>query len=104
MDLTKLMRATLLISLIFTVTPGQASSSPQGSLAKAKRYEKNGWTFLHIEGASRELGFQHGYLLASEIKESIRSTGVSWEYQSGMDWNWLAKRAGEAFSSKIDAE
>ncbi|HEV8544345.1 MAG TPA: hypothetical protein VGR78_18300, partial [Verrucomicrobiae bacterium] len=98
MDLTKLLRAAVLVSLISTAANGRASSSPQSSLARAKRSEKNGWTFLHIEGAPRELGFQHGYLLASEIKESIRTTRVSWEYQSGMDWNWLAKRAGETFS------
>jgi hypothetical protein len=104
MDLTKLLRAAVLVSLISTAANGRASSSPQSSLARAKRSEKNGWTFLHIEGAPRELGFQHGYLLASEIKESIRTTRVSWEYQSGMDWNWLAKRAGETFSSKIDSE
>src|ERR1035437_7862142 len=41
-------------------------------LSKANRHEKNGWIYLHIEGSPEERGFQHGFLLAKEIKESIR--------------------------------
>lgn len=80
------------------------SPEQEGCLAKGKRYEKNGWTFVHLEGNSRELGFQHGYLLAPEIKEALRVTCVGWEYMTAMDWPWLAQRAAEVFHDKVDAE
>ena len=38
-----------------------------------------------ISKASRERGFQHGYLLAKEIRDSLHTTKAVWEYRSGMD-------------------
>jgi hypothetical protein len=55
-------------------------------VSKAHRHEKNGWLYLHIEGTPKERGFQHGYLLANEIEESIRVLSESWKYQSALDW------------------
>ncbi len=73
-------------------------------LSKANRHEKNGWIFLHIEGAPRERGFQHGYLLANEIKEAIRIVAAEWKYNDAMEWSWLVKKTGEMFTAKIDSE
>ena len=73
-------------------------------LTKANRHEKNGWISLHIEGTPKERGFQHGYLLAKEIKESIRVLSESWHYQTAMEWKWLVQRAGIMFTPKIDNE
>jgi hypothetical protein len=73
-------------------------------LSKSNRHEKNGWICLHIEGTPKERGFQHGYLLAKEIKESIRVLSESWHYQTAMEWKWLVQRAGIMFTPKIDNE
>ncbi len=73
-------------------------------LAKANRHEKGGWIYLHIEGGARERGFQYGYLLAKEIHEAVRVLGVSWQYKSGMDWQWYVDRAGEILTPKVDSE
>jgi hypothetical protein len=45
------------------------SQEQQTWLSKANRHEKNGLIYLHIEGNPEERGFQHGYLVAREIKE-----------------------------------
>jgi len=73
-------------------------------LSKANRHEKNGWIYLHVEGAPEERGFQHGYLLAKEIKESIRVLSGVWQYQSALEWQWLVKKAGIMFTPKVDSE
>jgi len=73
-------------------------------LSKANRHEKNGWIYLHIEGSPEERGFQHGYLLAKEINESIRVLSEVWHYQSAMDWKWLVRKAGDMFTPKVDVE
>ena len=58
------------------VLPAGAGFSPpltpeqQSWLAKARRSERAGWIYLHIEGEPRARGFQHGYLLAKEIAEA----------------------------------
>jgi hypothetical protein len=73
-------------------------------MSKAHRHEKNGWLYLHIEGTPEERGFQHGYLLANEIKESLRVLNESWKYQTALDWEWLVEVGGNMFTSKIDSE
>ncbi|MHB8579633.1 MAG: C45 family autoproteolytic acyltransferase/hydrolase [Ignavibacteriaceae bacterium] len=73
-------------------------------LAKADKYEKNGWIYVHIEGTPEERGFQHGYLLAKEIKESIRILSAGWKYQTGINWSWLVNKAGEILTPKVDEE
>ena len=73
-------------------------------ISKANTFEKNGWTYLHIEGTPAERGFQHGYLLAKDIKDAIRVLSVEWNYRTSMEWPWLVNIAGEMFTPKVDAE
>ncbi len=73
-------------------------------LSKAHRFERDGWIYLHVEGDATDRGFQHGYLLAPEIADGLRTTRVEWEYQSAMSWKWLVERAGAMFTPKIDPE
>ena len=42
------------------------------------RYPQAGWTVVHIEGAPRERGLQHGHLLATEIAAYIRALSEFW--------------------------
>ena len=73
-------------------------------LTKANRHEKSGWIYLHIEGGPRERGFQHGYLLATEIKEAIRVLSEDWKYQTAIDWSWFVQKGGEILTEKVDSE
>lgn len=73
-------------------------------LSKANRHEKDGWIYLHIEGNPQQRGFQHGYLLAKEIKEALRQMNEVWHYQTAMDWQWLVERSAKMFNSQIDDE
>src|SRR5271168_1105211 len=38
-------------------------------LAKAYRFERGGWIYVHLEGAPHDIGYQHGYLLAPEVSD-----------------------------------
>ncbi len=82
----------------------QLSNQQKTWLSKANRHEKAGWIYLHIEGSPQERGFQHGYLLAKEIEESIRILREVWHYESAMDWDWLVKKSVEILDPKIDPE
>src|SRR5674536_68685 len=82
----------------------QLTNEQRSWLSKANRHEKNGWTYLHIEGKPEERGFQHGYLLSKEIKEALRMMNVVWQYQTAMEWQWLVQRSAKMFTPNIDAE
>ena len=57
-----------------TVTAARPSPEQQQWLSRGRRTERDGWIHLRIDGAPRERGFQHGYLLAKEIDSSLRTT------------------------------
>jgi hypothetical protein len=90
--------------LVQSQTGNQLTEEQKAWLLSANRHEKNGWIYLHIEGTPRERGFQHGYLLAKEISESIRALSVGWNYKTALDWKWLVKKAGEILRPKVDRE
>jgi hypothetical protein len=85
-------------------TANQLTDEQQSWLSKANRHEKNGWIYLHIEGSPGERGFQHGYLLSKEIKESIRILSEVWKYQTAMKWSWYVDRAHDILTPKTDPE
>jgi hypothetical protein len=80
------------------------SPEQQAALSKARRHERLGWTYIHLEGSPQARGFQHGFLLAREIADGMKNARVGWEYTSGMSWKWLVQQAAPMFSPKIDPE
>jgi hypothetical protein len=98
----------VLLALVFLVplkpAAGPLSAEQKAWLSRAERYEKNGWIYLRIGGEPRERGFQHGYLLAKEITESLRVRRELWKHTSGMDWEWLVAKAKAAYTPKVDPE
>jgi hypothetical protein len=91
-------------ALLMAQTGIPLTQDQQSWIAKGNRHEKTGWIYLHLEGAPRERGFQHGYLLAKEIKEALRVLSVQWQYKSAMEWSWLVGKAGEILTNKVDPE
>ena len=83
---------------------GAMSGQQQDWITKAKKFERHGWTYLHIEGEPGERGFQHGYVMAREIADCLRSTRDLWEHGSAMPWSWLVERTAGLFTNRIDAE
>ncbi len=90
--------------LVNSQVNSQLSNEQKSWLSKANRHEKNGWIYLHIEGTPEERGFQHGFLLAKEIKEALREMSEVWHYETALDWQWLIQKGGKMFSPKVDAE
>ena len=74
-----------------SVRAGELSNQQRDWLRKARRQDTNGWVYLHIEGTPEERGFQHGYLLAKEIAQAVKTTREEWHHDSGMEWSWRAQ-------------
>jgi hypothetical protein len=80
------------------------TGTQKACISKASRHEKYGWIYLHVEGSAFERGFQHGYLLAKEIEDGIRTTRINWEYETSMDWAWYVEKGAALFLPKVDEE
>ena len=98
---------TFLLIAAFTaglVLAADLTKEEQAWLAKAVRQETNGWVFLHIEGKPFVRGFQHGYLLAKEIAESLRvAKHITW-WDTAREWPFFVEQTLRMFAPKIEPE
>src|ERR1700759_1464179 len=92
----------LLTALALTITCYCQQRNPR--LANASRFDKNGWIYVHLEGSPKDIGFQHGYLLASEIDDLIRAMKLVLPHESGKDWAFYKEFVKKAFWDKVDQE
>lgn len=100
------MRALLVVLSIagaLVLAPG--GPPPDPSLAKAfRRPAVNGWVFVHLEGPPREIGYQHGYLLASEIEDAFRAGAHLLTHDTKREWSFFRAAAERVFWPKVEAE
>ncbi len=73
-------------------------------LAKAYRYDKNGWIFLHIEGKPFERGFQRGYRTANEIDDFLKTVAYVEKFNTAKDIDFFVDKASNLFKDKISEE
>src|SRR6202046_4792101 len=59
--------------------------SSDATLAKAYRFERGGWIYVHLEGAPHDIGYQHGYLLAPEISDAFAAVREEMTHNSKSD-------------------
>jgi len=81
-----------------------APAAPPAELAKATRVDTNGWINVHLEGTPREIGFQHGWLLASEIDDVLSALAHFLEGSTKRDWAFFREAAERMFWPKLEAE
>ena len=99
--------AVLSLLLLLVLAVSLVSREPQADprLKKAfRRAEKSGWTFVHLEGTPAELGFQHGYLLAPEIRESFKVTQLELTHDNNKPWGFFRHTAQEMLWPHIEPE
>src|SRR5258706_987441 len=96
--------AAHIAALSISASAGELSTQQRDWLQGAHRHDTNGWIYLHIQGAPRERGFQHGYLLARAIDRAVTSTRETWRHASGMEGSWLLAKSRHTINPRVDAE
>jgi Phospholipase B len=66
--------------------------------------ERNGWTFVHLEGTPAEIGYQHGYLLSDRIEDTTKVTILEQTHGSKYGWNFYRDATKNMLWPKIEAE
>jgi hypothetical protein len=95
--------AVLLFALGFTLVSREPAMDPR--LRKATRSgERNGWIQVHLEGKPAEIGFQHGALLATEIKDTFQAVSTEMVHEEKKDWAFFRKTAEEVLWPHVEAE
>ncbi len=52
-------------------------------------FERDGWTYVHLEGTPREIGYQHGYLLKDAIEDNLQVYAVENQHEVGKSWAYF---------------
>jgi hypothetical protein len=96
-----LLALVLLLGLAVTLV----SREPDSRLRNASRAgERSGWIQVHLEGTPRQIGFQHGYLLAPEIADNFKAISTEMVHDERKDWAFYRKAAEEVFWPHVNAE
>ncbi len=69
-----------------------------------RKPQKNGWTFVHLQGSPGQIGFQHGTLLAREIEDAQQVIALELKHDTGKDWQYFRDAAKNDFWPKVDPE
>jgi hypothetical protein len=81
-----------------------ADPSRAATLAKAYRFQRGGWIYVHLEGSPTEIGYQHGYLLAPEIADLLAALKLFDTHHSQKRWAFFRNVARDQLWKHVDPE
>ncbi|MSS83649.1 peptidase C45 [Actinomycetaceae bacterium WB03_NA08] len=81
-----------------SLTKDQQQIVDQGTLS-----EINGWHHLKVKGNPYEIGFQHGYLLAPQYKDALRTYTAMTLECFGMEYSFFVEAATRMHKDKVPA-
>jgi len=77
----RLFRVAFFLSLVFS-SIAFAADLKDPRLEGSYRFDRAGWTYVHLQGEPEQLGFQHGYLLAPQIADMFQVLKVESEHST----------------------
>jgi hypothetical protein len=97
-----LLRGNQMISTTVAASGRPAGGDPR--LVGSYRFERGGWTYVHLSGAPDHIGYQHGYLLAPEIEDALAAVKLQNTHDTNRDWNFFRKAAHDMLWPHIEPE
>jgi hypothetical protein len=97
----------LSLILLFAAAVALVSREPQADprMKNAmRRPSQNGWTYVHLEGTPSEIGFQHGYLLAPEIRDAEKVISLELTHDTKRSWAFFRDAARKELWPHIEAQ
>lgn len=103
------MRSSSLLSLALLFGAGAAllSREPRSDARLENSFRKpaqNGWIFVHLEGSSSRIGFQHGYWLAPEIADAKKVLELELAQDTKRPWRYFRAAAEKELWPKVEAQ
>jgi hypothetical protein len=99
----------LLLFAVATVCAARADARPSSADAQTNalpgyRFEKAGWTYVHLEGTPSQIGFEHGSLLSAEIEDMLRVTQLESSHSTKRNWAFFREAGRKVLWPHIEPE
>ena len=94
---------------VFAVSEARATDSPakfssQADALPGYRFERGGWTYVHLEGTPAQIGFEHGRMLSAEFEDMVRGIKLESTHDTRRDWEFFRQAGRKMLWPHIDAE
>ena len=100
---TAVVVVVLLLGLAFALVSRETQNDLRLKHA-SRRAEQNGWIWVHLEGSPADIGYQHGYLLAPEIRDTLETVSHEMTHEEKKDWQFFRERAQNMLWPHVEAE
>ncbi len=99
-------RAALLLLLLAGsfVALSRAPSDDPRLKNSSRRAARNGWIYVHLQGKPSEVGFQHGWWLAPEIRTTFQDAVLVAEHDTKRPWSFFRETAEKMLWPRIETE
>jgi hypothetical protein len=87
----------IIITMLLTISCGT-----RGVMRGSFREDRAGWVYAHLEGTSREIGYQQGWHLAAEIDDVLKTLSFYLEKATKRDWSFYREAAERMFWPRIE--
>lgn len=74
------------------------------SSSEAWSFERDGWTYVHLQGAPSEIGYQHGFLLKNAIEDNLRVYQLENKHELGKEWSWFRDAGRTVLWPRVEPE
>jgi hypothetical protein len=102
--MAKTVALLLVVAFGLSAAPAREPQSDPRLKKSFRRPDQNGWIFVHLEGSPSEIGFQHGYLLASEIEDAQKVVALGLTHDSKKDYAFFRTAAEKVLWPHIEAQ
>jgi hypothetical protein len=96
--------ALLVAAALVTAFTASAAAAPDPRLENGYKFNEGGWTYVHLEGAPEQIGFQHGYLLARKIEDNVLVYRVEAPQHTKHEWGFFRDAAMRVLWPHLDPE
>jgi hypothetical protein len=99
------LRLSAVLCLALSAIAAQAGSTHNDArLDHAYRFDRGGWTYVHLQGSPGDVGYQHGYLLSAEIEDNYKVLKLESEHATKRDWAFFREASRTILWPHIDPE
>jgi hypothetical protein len=82
----------------------KATAGTPESALPGYRFERGGWTYVHLEGSPAQIGFEHGSLLSAEIEDMVRVIRLENTHETKRSWKFFREAGRTMLWPHIDLE